>query len=102
MTPREQELALIAEHVARHGVTRPTGPMASDILPISNVAEAMEWARRNGVKTMKFRNTGRISINGGPAVQGSRFVAYINGLRARQMGTAVRLDASKLPVRRSA
>lgn len=102
MTPREQELALIAEHVARHGVTRWEGPLLSDTLPLANVFEAMEWARRNGVKTKQHRNTGRISINGGPAVQGSRFVAYINKLRARQMGTAVWLDASKLPGRRSA
>lgn len=97
MTPREQELAAIAAHIAEHGVTRPTGPLPSDTLPLANVFEAMEWARRNGVKTRKFHNTGRISINGGPAVQGSRFVAHVNALRARQIGTAIRSDASRLP-----
>ncbi len=94
---RDEELALIAEHVRTKGVTRPTGLMASDILPLANVFEAMEWARRNGVKTRKFHDTGRISINGGPAVQGSRFVAHINAIRARSLGMAVRSDASMLP-----
>lgn len=93
---REEELAAIAAHIAAKGVTRPTGPRPSDVVPLGTVEHAMAWAERNGIQHKHCRN-GKYSIEGGPAVQGSRFVAHINAIRARSLGMAVRSDASRLP-----
>jgi len=93
---RDEEIAAINAHIAQHGVKRWEGPRPSDVVPLGTVEHAMAWALRNGISFRHCRN-GKYSIEGGPAVQGSRFVAHINAIRARQMGTAVRSDASRLP-----
>lgn len=93
---REEELAAINAHIAAKGVKRWEGPRPSDVVPLATVENAIAWALRNNIP-FKQTHGGKYAIEGGPAVQGSRFVAIINGMRARSLGLAVRSDASRLP-----
>lgn len=84
---RAEEIAAIEEHIRRKGVTRMENRVDPG-LPLSNVGEAMAFARAHRIY-FTFAGIGKFRIENGPPMQGSRFVSAINRRRLQMLGAPI-------------